>query len=51
MPLPAAIAVTIAVLGSAAYLTNTVRTMLRRRRNMKHWEKGEPLEGGIGEWD
>jgi hypothetical protein len=27
-----------------------VRTLRRRKRNLKHWENGEPLEG-TGDWD
>jgi len=50
MPLPAAVLVTIAVLGGAAFVTNTIRELRRRKRNLKHWEKGEPLEGA-GDWD
>jgi hypothetical protein len=50
MPVPAAIAVTIAVVGSIVFLTNGVRTLRRRKRNLEHYEKGEPLEG-VGDWD
>jgi hypothetical protein len=50
MPIPAAIAVTLAVVGSIVFLTNGVRTLRRRKRNLDHWEKGEPLEG-VGDWD
>jgi hypothetical protein len=50
MPLPALIAVSIAVIGAVIFLANGVRTLLRRKRNLEHWEKGEPLEG-VGDWD
>jgi hypothetical protein len=50
MPLPAAVALTITVLGSVVFLVNGIRTLRRRRRNLKHWEKGEPLED-VGDWD
>jgi hypothetical protein len=50
MPLPAIVAVSIACIGSAVFLTNQVRTLRRRKRNLKHWEKNEPLEG-VGDWD
>jgi hypothetical protein len=51
MPLPAIVAVSIAVIGSAVFLGNGVRTLRRRKRNLAHWEKGEPLEGGRDDWD
>jgi hypothetical protein len=50
MPIPAIIAVSIAVIGSIVFLANQVRTLRRRKRNLKHWENNEPLEG-VGEWD
>jgi hypothetical protein len=50
MPIPAAVAVTIAVIGGVVFLANGVRTLRRRKRNLVHWEKGEPLEG-VGDWD
>jgi len=51
MPLPAIVAVSIAVAGSAVFLTNTIRDLRRRKRNLEHYEKGEPLEGGADDWD
>jgi len=50
MPIPAAIALTITVIGAVAFLTNGIRALRRRKRNLEHWEKGEPLEG-VGDWD
>jgi hypothetical protein len=50
MPLFAAVALTITVAGSVAFLANSVRQLRRRKRNLEHWEKGEPLEG-VGDWD
>jgi hypothetical protein len=50
MPLWAIVLVSIAVIGSVGMLVNAVRQLLRRRRNLKHWENGEPLEG-VGDWD
>ena len=32
------------------FLVRQVRELRRRKRNLKHWEKGEPLEG-VGDWD
>lgn len=50
MPLPAIVAVTVVSIGCAVFLGNGVRSLRRRRRNLRHWEKGEPLEG-VGDWD
>jgi len=50
MPIPAAVALTITVVGAVAFLANGVRTLRRRKRNLAHWEKNEPLEG-VGDWD
>ena len=51
MPLPAIIAVTLAVIGSLIFLSNGIRSLRRRKRNLARWERGEPLEGGVDEWD
>jgi hypothetical protein len=50
MPLPARIAVTLTALGSIAFLVHQVRELLRRKRNLKHFEHDEPLEKA-GDWD
>jgi hypothetical protein len=50
MPLPARIIVTIVSLGSIAFLTFQIRDLLRRKRNLKHFERDEPLEKA-GDWD
>jgi hypothetical protein len=50
MPIPAAVALTITVAGAVAFLANGIRQLRRRKRNLEHWEKGEPLEG-VGDWD
>jgi hypothetical protein len=50
MPLPALIVVCLVSLGCVLYLVSQVRTLRRRKRNLIHWEKGEPLEG-VGDWD
>ncbi|HEV3032633.1 MAG TPA: hypothetical protein VG319_13385 [Polyangia bacterium] len=50
MPLPAIVAVSLTVIGSAVFLGNGIRQLRRRKRNLEHWEKGEPLEG-VGDWD
>ena len=51
MPIPAAIALTITIIGAVAFLANGVRQLRRRKRNLVHWEKGEPLEGDVSDWD
>jgi len=50
MPLSALVIVVIAVLGCALFLIQQVRIQARRRRNLRHWEKDEPLENA-GDWD
>jgi hypothetical protein len=50
MPLPALIAVVLVSLGAVVWLVFQVRNMRRQKRNLIHWEKGEPLEG-VGDWD
>jgi hypothetical protein len=50
MPLPALIAVTLVSIGSAAFIVSGVKTLRRRKRNLLHYERDEPLEGA-GDWD
>ncbi|HVV50262.1 MAG TPA: hypothetical protein VHO06_11425 [Polyangia bacterium] len=50
MPLPALIAVVIVSVGCVIFLVSQVRKLRRQKRNLVHWEKGEPLEG-VGDWD
>jgi hypothetical protein len=50
MPVPAIVFVTLVALGSALFLANQIRELRRRRRNLRHWEKDEPLEK-VGDWD
>lgn len=50
MPVPAIVIVVLVSAGCVAFLVGQVRTLRRRRRNLKHWERGEPLEG-VGDWD
>jgi len=49
MPLPIRVCVIIAALGGAGMILRQVLDIRRQRRNLKHWEKGEPLEGDV--WD
>ncbi|MCG5053499.1 MAG: hypothetical protein KA712_11110 [Myxococcales bacterium] len=41
----------IAVAGSALYLSRQIREVRLARRNRRHWENDEPLEGGVDKWD
>jgi hypothetical protein len=50
MPLPALIVVTLVAAGCVVFLVNQVRDLRRRKRNLKHFENNEPLEG-VGDWD
>jgi hypothetical protein len=51
MPTWFAIALPVLVLGCVAFLVHQVRQIRLQKRNLKHWEKGEPLEGGVDKWD
>jgi hypothetical protein len=50
MPLPALVIVSIAIVGSVVFLVYQVKSLRRQRRNLRHWERGEPLEG-VSDWD
>ena len=50
MPLWALIAVVIASICCTLFVATEIRTLRRRKRNLAHWEKDEPLEG-VGDWD
>jgi hypothetical protein len=50
MPIPAILAVSLAVIGGTIMIVHEVRTLRRRKRNLKHWENNEPLEK-VGDWD
>jgi hypothetical protein len=50
MPLPILIIVILVSAGCVVFLAQQVRGLRRRRRNLEHWKKGEPLEG-VGDWD
>jgi heme/copper-type cytochrome/quinol oxidase subunit 2 len=50
MPLPAAVMVALVTLGCIVFLVQQVKALRRRKRNLQHWEKNEPLEG-VGDWD
>jgi hypothetical protein len=44
MPGTISVVVGITVFGSLAMIIFQIRDLLRRRRNLKHFERGEPLE-------
>ena len=50
MPLPVLVIVVLVSAGCVVFLAAQIRTLRRRRRNLKHWENDEPLEG-TGDWD
>jgi len=50
MPLSFRVFVTLAVLGGIAIVAQQIRDLLRQKRNLKHWERDEPLEKTDG-WD
>ena len=50
MPIVPLILVVIAIVGSTLFLTYQVKVTLRRRRNLRHYERDEPLEN-VGDWD
>jgi hypothetical protein len=40
----------IATLGSVVFIVRQIRDLRRQRRNLKHWERNEPLEK-TDDWD
>ena len=50
MPLSARVFVLITTLGGFAMVTKQIRDLLRQKRNLKHWERDEPLEK-TDSWD
>lgn len=50
MPTSIRVLVGLAILGGLALVWKQVRDLLRQRRNLKHWERDEPLEHTDG-WD
>jgi hypothetical protein len=49
MSVPIAVILALAVAGSVGLWVNQIRTLRRRRRNLQHWERDEPLEG-VDDW-
>jgi len=50
VPLSARVFVLITSLGGLAMVARQIRDLLRQKRNLKHWERDEPLEKTDG-WD
>jgi hypothetical protein len=50
MPVPMLIVIILVSAGCVVFLVQQVRDLRRRKRNLEHFEKGEPLEG-VGDWD
>jgi hypothetical protein len=50
MPLPMLIIVVLVSAGCVVWLVRQVKELRRQKRNLRHWERGEPLEGA-GDWD
>ena len=51
MPLWFKIVLAGTILSCAGFLAVQIRALRLKRRNLKHWEKNEPLEGGVDRWD
>lgn len=51
MPTWAAIAFPLTVIGCVVFLAYQIKMIRQQKRNIKHWEKGEPLEGDVDKWD
>ncbi len=49
MPLPVAVIVGVVAIGVVIFWANQIRALRRRRRNLQHWERDEPLEG-VDDW-
>lgn len=44
MPLPAVIALVVTLLGGAVFVGLQIRRNVRDSRNLKRWERNEPIE-------
>ena len=49
MPLSLAVLVTVAAVGAVVLWVSQILALRRRRRNLRHWERDEPLEG-VDDW-
>jgi hypothetical protein len=50
MPLPMLVIIILVSIGAVVWLGFQIQSLRRQKRNLIHWEKGEPLEG-TGDWD
>ena len=50
MPLPAIVIVGLVTAGAVVFLALGIKDLRRRKRNLRHWERDEPLEG-VTDWD
>jgi len=50
VPVAVIVIVCLVSTGCVIWLANQIRSLRRQRRNLRHWEKDEPLEG-TGDWD
>ncbi len=48
---PAIIVLLVGLVGAALYVGRQIRAVRLQRRNLKHYERDEPLEGGVDKWD
>lgn len=51
MPPAMMVVLTIGTIWAVFYVGRSVRSVFLQRRNLAHYEKGEPLEGGVDKWD
>jgi hypothetical protein len=49
MPPAVAVIVVVVAIGAVIFWANQIRALRRRRRNLRHWERDEPLEG-VDDW-
>jgi hypothetical protein len=48
--MPVLVLLTVIVVGSVVFLGYQIKILRRQKRNLRHWERGEPLEDN-GDWD
>ena len=51
MSLTVALLLASAAAGLTLYIGKQIRDLRMQRRNLQHYEKDEPLEGGVDKWD
>jgi hypothetical protein len=45
--MPVLVLLTVIVVGSVVFLGYQIKTLRRQKRNLRHWERDEPLEGDV----